>query len=253
MVTYLTKTLRPPVSPPVTCSIPILFVFILVNDGLLGLGSSIVWRGRGLKWELGWRWNSLELGKLFVGGHEIFVSFLHIPLTPFHLCHSSNWRWASWPRSHWSWPWSYWLDISCVGVIGDQGGTRQSQQGWWGVHLRKHESRRRDPILRWQSWSLDGGLCSSWLKTGGHRGQWLEVVLIAANMTTIAHSISWGWIEVKGWLRYFVDRWWRNAVGIDVDIRLTNIKDCCIIVRGQRWGILRIVQGRWRMVKWILL
>ena len=81
----------------------------------------------------------------------------------------------------------------------------------------------------------------------------MEVVLIAANMTTVARSISWGWIEIKGWLRYFVDRWWRNAVGIDVDIRLTNIKDCCIIVRGQRWGILRIVQGRWRMVKWILL
>ena len=79
----------------------------------------------------------------------------------------------------------------------------------------------------------------------------MEVVLIAANMTTVAHSISW--IEVKGWLRDLVDRWRWNTEGIDVDIRLTNIKDCCVVVRGQRWGILRIVQGRWRMVKWILL
>ena len=98
---------------------------------------------------------------------------------------------------------------------------------------------------------MNGGLGSSWLKTWGHRGQWLEVVIIAANMTTVTHSISW--IEVKGWLRDLVDRWRWNTEGIDVDIRLTNIKDCCVVVRGQRWGILRIVQGRWRMVKWILL
>ena len=79
----------------------------------------------------------------------------------------------------------------------------------------------------------------------------MEVVMIAANMTTVAHSIRW--IEVKGWLRDLVDRRRWNTEGIDVDIRLTNIKDCCVVVRGQRWGILRIVQGRWRMVKWILL
>ena len=91
------------------------------------------------------------------------------------------------------------------------------------------------------------------MKTGGHRGQWLEDIRIAANMTTIASSIGWGCIEVECWLRDFVDRRRWNTEGIDVDIRLTNIKDSCVVVRGQRWGILRIVQGRWRMVKWILL